>query len=266
MKWIPASARVRHHVLARLSGQERVEAELDRLVERVGRRARDDADRRTRSGPGAEDGRLAAARLAHAREELGGGDAVALERAAAADRAAAELAERLVALAAQPLGEDCVVADLRVGVERDVVGGERDSAPNSGRRRSASTGVSPVGWKSQNSPWWTSTSSAPSSTARSNSSRWAETPVTTRVDRGPGRGTCRPLGPRSLKAPGFEQLVEAETIEVIRAGCHEHAPCLDAGIGHLNARVSCLASGGAAGPRSTTGKRRRNSDVGRGST
>ena len=41
------------------------------------------------------------------------------------------------------------------------------SCLNSGRRRSASSGVSPVGWKSQNSPWWTSTSCAPSSTARS---------------------------------------------------------------------------------------------------
>ena len=41
------------------------------------------------------------------------------------------------------------------------------SCLNSGRRRSASSGVSPVGWKFQNSPWWTSTSCAPSSTARS---------------------------------------------------------------------------------------------------
>ena len=29
------------------------------------------------------------------------------------------------------------------------------SCLNSGRRRSASSGVSPVGWKSQNRPWWT---------------------------------------------------------------------------------------------------------------
>ena len=50
------------------------------------------------------------------------------------------------------------------------------SCLNSGRRRSASSGVSPVGWKFQNRPWWTSTSSAPSSTARSLSSRRADTP------------------------------------------------------------------------------------------
>ena len=35
------------------------------------------------------------------------------------------------------------------------------SCLNSGRRRSASSGVSPVGWKFQNRPWWTSTSCAP---------------------------------------------------------------------------------------------------------
>ena len=70
------------------------------------------------------------------------------------------------------------------------------SCLNSGRRRSASSGVSPVGWNFQNRPWWTSTSCAPSSTARSCSSRRALTPVTTWVT-SCAPGTCRPLGPRS---------------------------------------------------------------------
>ena len=76
------------------------------------------------------------------------------------------------------------------------------SCLNSGRRRSASSGVSPVGWKFQNSPWWTSTSCAPSSTARSCSSRArADTPVTTRV---------------TSAAPGHLQAVRAQIVELGR--------------------------------------------------
>ena len=52
---------------------------------------------------------------------LGRRDPVAGERAGAADAG-----ERLVALAAQSLGEQRVVAELRMAVERQVVAGQRN--------------------------------------------------------------------------------------------------------------------------------------------
>ena len=78
---------------------------------------------------------------------------------------------------------------------------------NSGRSRSASSGVSPTGAKFQNSPWWTSTSCARSCTARSNSSRWAVTPVTTRSIRAEP-GYLQPVGTHVLERGGIQQLVE----------------------------------------------------------
>ena len=50
------------------------------------------------------------------------------------------------------------------------------------------------GWKSQNNPWWQSTNCARSAAARSNSSSWADTPVTT-TSTSVAPGTWRPLGP-----------------------------------------------------------------------
>src|SRR4051794_19296161 len=71
----------------------------------------------------------------------------------------------------------------------------------SGRRRSARTGVSSVGRKSQNRPWWTRTSCAPRSTAASETARWALTAVRTRrISVAPG--TWSPFGPRSRKRSG----------------------------------------------------------------
>ena len=49
-------------------------------------------------------------------------------------------------------------------------------------------------WKSQNRPWWHSTSCASAATACSNSSRCAETPVITR-ETSAAPGTCSPFGP-----------------------------------------------------------------------
>ena len=77
--------------------------------------------RRTRSWAGGEDERLALRDVADAGEEIGGGDPLGRELAEPAD-----LGERLVALAPEALGELGVVAHHRMGVERQVVGGEAD--------------------------------------------------------------------------------------------------------------------------------------------
>src|SRR3954447_675323 len=86
-------------VLARLAGQEGVQALGGGLVQRVGGGAGDDADRPDALRAGAEHERLPVRRLAHARAQVIASDAVASERAGAADRRALVAPERLVALA-----------------------------------------------------------------------------------------------------------------------------------------------------------------------
>ena len=120
MKWMPAS-RVRHHVLARLAGQERVEAERDRPAApprrsptrcRSGARAR--ARRRTRWARG----RSLRARARTARRR----DAVAREGPGPSDVRAAELPERPVPHGrAGPPGSRC----CRARDARRAAGGRR---------------------------------------------------------------------------------------------------------------------------------------------
>ena len=106
------------------------------------------------------------------------------------------------------LGEQRVVADLRMGVERQVVGGQGDVVlEQRAQRARRACGVSPAGWKSQNRPWWTSTSSASSATARSISSRCADTPVTTWSTVSRARD-LQPVRPVVLECTGIQQLVE----------------------------------------------------------
>ena len=190
--------------------------QLDRLVSASAAEPETIPIRRTRSGPAVEHERLAARHLAHAREEL-------LRRRRRRRRTCRPARSRGRGNRRTPRGarsrahwpgSRCCPprGARRAGCGRPA---SARSCLNSGRSRPARTGVRPVGWKSQNSPWWTSSSCASSSTARSISSRWAETPVTTR--RPPRRpGTCRPFGPRSAKRAGSSSSSSAATIEVIR--------------------------------------------------
>jgi hypothetical protein len=89
-------------VLARLAGQERVQAGRGGLVQAVGGGAGDDADAADRVRAVAEEQRLAAGGLLHARVELGLGDPG--ERAGAADEGALVVAERPRVGAAERLG------------------------------------------------------------------------------------------------------------------------------------------------------------------
>ena len=81
------------------------------------------------------------------------------------------------------------------------------SASNSACSRRLSTGVSERGWKSQNRPWWQSTSCAPAAAAVSNSSSPADTPVTT-SSTSVGAGHLEAVGPVVVEARGLEQVVE----------------------------------------------------------
>ena len=68
------------------------------------------------------------------------------------------------------------------------------SSPNRISSRTRWAGVTGCGREPQMIPWWQSTIWAPARAAARNSSRWAETPVTTlRTSRAPG--TWSPLGP-----------------------------------------------------------------------
>src|SRR5215210_7010833 len=96
----PRLARVGHHVLGGLAGEEGVEAQRDGLRQELGGRARDDPDAAHPLGARVEDERLPARHLPHAREQVRGGDAVPGELAEPAD-----LLEGLVAGAAETLGE-----------------------------------------------------------------------------------------------------------------------------------------------------------------
>ena len=76
-------------------------------------------------GPRLERERLAAGQLAHAGDELAGLDAAVREARRHANCHALVQRERLLRHASEPGRDERVVADLGVGVEREVVGGER---------------------------------------------------------------------------------------------------------------------------------------------
>ena len=105
------------------------------------------------------------------------------------------------------LGEERVVAELRMGVEREVVRREAQvrarRAPRAGR---AGAGRSRRGSLRQNMPWWTSTSCAPAAAARSKSSREDETPHAIFVTSS-APSTCRPGRAVLGEAVDLEQLV-----------------------------------------------------------
>src|SRR5215217_7127066 len=116
-------ARVRHHVLGGLAGEEGVEPELDRLAEARRRAAGDDADAPYQLRPRVPAERSPLGHALHPFEQLGGRDALAVA-ADEADGATVVHAARLRALEAERLAEQRIVAHLRVGVERQVVAGE----------------------------------------------------------------------------------------------------------------------------------------------
>ena len=88
-----------------------------------------------------------------------------------------------------------VVAEHGVGVERQVVGREREVVPEQGLQPAAGRGASTTGLApSQNRPWCTSSSWAPAAPARSKTSSDGETATATRRTSS-APTTCRPLGP-----------------------------------------------------------------------
>src|SRR5215211_2426313 len=116
---------VGHRVLRGLAREERVEPERDRLPEARRRGSRDDPDAADELGPGIPRERLLAEGGGAARAELVERDSV--RRAAhEPDAPPAALAESLSALEPERRADQSVVAHLGVGVERQVVGRERD--------------------------------------------------------------------------------------------------------------------------------------------
>ncbi len=89
--------------------------------------ARDDADAADLLGSGVEDERLAGGDARDAREQLARGNALARQMGEEADRLAPVQRERLEPLGAERVGEQRVVPDHGMGVERQVVGGQRDA-------------------------------------------------------------------------------------------------------------------------------------------
>ena len=153
-----------------------------------------------RTAPGR---RRRAQRLAQLRERN------ALGRAShEADRAAAVLAERLRPLEPERLADQRVVPHLGMGVERQVVAGQRDVVVEEhAQARASSRARCERGWKSQNRPWWATTSCAPALAACSNSSQ---------MRRDAGRHDAKLVGARDLEPVraivlevlDLEQLVE----------------------------------------------------------
>ena len=115
-----------------------------------------------RSGPASKTSGSRPVSLGQARAQLGDRDRLGAPADRADGRPFASPNGRRVGLEAEPLAQQGVVADLGVGVERQVVGGEggvgaeQRPQPGGHRRRSGPRGCSP-----QSSPWWASTSSAP---------------------------------------------------------------------------------------------------------
>src|SRR2546426_727926 len=88
--------------------------------------ARDDRHAPHAGGPGVEDEGLASGELGDAREQLLGGHPLAGKPGEEADRLAAVVSEGLELVRVEGVSEQCVVAELRVGIERQVVGGKSD--------------------------------------------------------------------------------------------------------------------------------------------
>ena len=127
MKWIPASRASAARPLGRLAGDERVEPGGDRLLDGAGAAARHDPDAcAPRSGPprnasGSRSVSAATRATSSAAAIPSPGDA-----RAHADRAPAVQAERRRIDEPEAGRDQRVVAETRVRVERQVVGGEAD--------------------------------------------------------------------------------------------------------------------------------------------
>ena len=170
--------------------------------------------RRTRSGPASNTSGSRRVTSLHAREQLGGGDA----RRPANSPTPPDRRERLVALAAERPGEQRVVAELGVGVERQVVGGERHVVAEQRPQPLGSVGVEAGGRGSpRTGRGGRARARPPSATARSISSRCADTPGDHRRTsrrRGPGgrwgrsRQTHRDPAARRAAQSTAEMLVE----------------------------------------------------------
>ena len=96
---------------------------------------------------------------------------------------------------AERVGEQRVVAELGVGVEREVVGGEGDVGVEQDLQAALERRVDRPGPEPQNSPWWTISSSARSPRGELEQLGVAPRRRVARVCDLSRPGTCRPLGP-----------------------------------------------------------------------
>src|SRR6266508_4128201 len=120
----PSLARVGHRMLGRLAREECVEPELGGALNLRGTGSGDDANRAHDLGPGVENEWLAVEELGDAAKQGRGPHAFGAPPDDA-DRPPPDLGERTrVQLESEPSTEQGVVADLAVGVERQVVGGD----------------------------------------------------------------------------------------------------------------------------------------------
>jgi hypothetical protein len=99
--------------------------------------------------------------------------------------------EVLEVVEAEQPGDAVVVADLAVGVERDVAGVEADLVPQEVLDAAAVGADDRQVWP-QNRPWWVISRSAPMSAACSSVARVASTATATLVTSS-RPSTCRPL-------------------------------------------------------------------------
>jgi hypothetical protein len=115
---------LRHHALCRLTREESLSAGGDRVIQVVGPGTRDDSDAMYSLGARVEYQRLAAGQLVSSREQLACGETVAGQRCDETDRPTTVERERHKGLGAERTAKQRVVAQLRVGVKWQVVGGE----------------------------------------------------------------------------------------------------------------------------------------------
>ena len=165
---MPASWAMAEGALGGLAGEEGVEAEVDR------RRRRRRSPRRRRcpacgsSGPASKTSGSRPPTASRTRATSSSTSGRRRGSARDADRLAAVLGERRGSTPPRAGGEQRVVAVLGVGVERQVVGGERDVVVEAAAcSRRCSSGVIACGSPRQNRPWWTTIRSAPSAAAAS---------------------------------------------------------------------------------------------------
>ena len=160
--WMPELAGGRRHALGGLARQERLGAGRGGLLRVVRAGARDDREAldacRGRRRGGAARGSVTSATLG---DELRSVEAAVRQRREEADRLAAVGAEGLHVLGAEGVGEQGVVAELGVGVEGEVVGGQRDVRVEE-KLQAALARVSSIVRtpEPQKRPWWTSRRSA----------------------------------------------------------------------------------------------------------